>query len=77
MIAHDLAADGEWTERPGVVGFRVKGGRVVWEGADYPRGGWNGENVRVHRIVPSDDGLRVRALVRYVDPNTPIELVTK
>ena len=66
--AHDLAADPELYMRP----FRVVGGRVVWERAQYGRG----DKVRVDRIVTGErieDGLHV--VVAYLDPQTPVELV--
>jgi len=48
-------------------GFRVDGGRVQWEAADYDdsRGG---RLVRLTRLVVDRDGLHVRT--RYVDPDT-------
>jgi hypothetical protein len=48
-------------------GFRVDGGRVQWEAADYDdsRGG---STVRLTRLVVNASGLHVRT--RYVDPDT-------
>lgn len=74
LTVHDLAADGEYLED--ALGFRLAKGRVVWEGADYPKGGWNGEKTRIHRLIPQDD-MTIKVAIDYIDPSTPIIIVRK
>lgn len=62
--AHDLAAD--WSWMPSY--FRVKGGRALWDCAEYI-----GERLRIGRI-DTTDGIRPR--VRYVSPDTLVTLVS-
>lgn len=69
--AHDLAADWGWMDC--AIGFRVKGGRVVWEEAQYLERG-AGHRVRLGRLDTSSGMLR--EYHRWVDPDTPIQLVT-
>lgn len=71
VTAHDLAADWAWMDEPGNVGFRLRGGRVVWEEAAYGRSA----KVRIGRILVTSKGLR--PVFRYVDPDTLVELVSK
>lgn len=70
--AHDLAADWAWLQAG--ARFRVKGGRVLWEEAEYLLDGkYADHKVRIGRIV--DNGRGLRAIVRWIDPNTPVELI--
>ena len=71
-VAHDLCANADWEETHG--GFRLKRGRVVWELATYPDGAnSSGTRVKIMRIG-SGRGM-LRGHVRYIDPDTEIELV--
>lgn len=58
-------------EAPGNVGFRLHGGRVVWQEASYGAS----TKVRIGRVIVTDAGLR--AITRYVDPETIVELVSE
>lgn len=67
--AWDLCKDDEWEGRV----FRVKGGRVLWDGA-YAAKGYNSVALlRMEVGETSDDG--IRTLRRYVHPDTPIVFV--
>ena len=68
MTAHDLAAD--WSWQNDAVGFRVKGGRVVWQDAEYLEGVGR---LMISRLDTSGGNLVPRA--RLVDPETPVDLV--
>lgn len=68
--AHDLAADWGWMDC--TTGFRVRGGRVVWEEAQYLERG-AGLRVRLARLDTSGGSLR--EYHRWVDPDMPIELI--
>lgn len=71
--AHEAAADWAWMEEPGVQGLRVQRGRVVWEEAQYLEQG-SGRRVRLARLDEDPvEGVAMR--VRYVDPDTPVEVV--
>jgi hypothetical protein len=72
MTAHDLAADWQWMEQH--VGFRVVGGSVVWEDAQYPERS-NGQRVRIARIDVA--GGHPRTIARWVAPGTPCALVPR
>lgn len=65
MRAHDLAADWGWMEEHS--GFRLRGGRVVWEEAEY-----RGERLRIGRVEVREDG-GLQPVARYVDPETEVE----
>lgn len=66
--AHDLAADWSWMET--ARGFKVRGGSVEWDSADYPEHSRNGL-VRISRVV-TDDG-RVIINVASVEPSLQSE----
>lgn len=70
---HDLAADGEWAETH--IGFKVKGGRVVWEDATYTIYSNYSGLVRIGRLDTSKGF--IDPITRYVDGATPITLVAK
>lgn len=67
MTAHDLAADWSWMET--ATGFRLNGRGVKWETAQYVKA--QPFKVQVSRAINGKWG--VRAIVRYVDPATPVE----
>lgn len=69
---HDLAADGEWEST--AIGFKVKGGRVVWENATYTIYSQYSGKVCIGRLAHFP-GFRLGVVNRYVDPATPITLV--
>lgn len=71
---HDLASDGAWEEIPGVVGFRVKGGRVVWESASYSERG-RGYMVRVQRLIPRVSSEQIGVGEAWFAPDTQITIV--
>ena len=52
--------------------FRVAGGHVDWEAADY-NDALGGAKVRLTRVVVDAHGLSVRT--RYVDPDTQVTIV--
>ena len=58
--------------KPQPASVQIVGGRTLYEGVGYDtaRGG---ENVRLSRLVADADGLR--EVVRYVPPDTPMEVV--
>ena len=67
LTAHDLIGyDGDDH-------IRIVGGRALYESVMVPFDGYDGGNVRLARIVADDRGLR--QINRYVDPDTPVELV--
>ena len=70
--AHEAAADWSWMEEEGVQGLRVRGGRVVWEEAQYLERG-TGRRVRLARL--HQEGGRLEQRERFVDPDTPVEVV--
>lgn len=69
MTAHDLASDWSWMNT--AIGFRIVGGRRVWEQAEY--GEKSRGAVRLSRVAVTSRGLRTHK--RYVLPTTPVELV--
>ena len=66
--AHDLIGyDGpEW--------IRIVGGRTLYESVCVLDGYDGSGNVRLVRLVADERGLR--QINRYVDPDTPVELIT-
>jgi hypothetical protein len=68
IVAHELAADQSWADE--YAGFRVKGGTVIWEDAEYTP---SSNRVKIARLLPVGDKLRV--MTRYVDPETRVILV--
>src|SRR4051812_1542514 len=69
---HQLAACWAWMERPGVVGFQVRGSQPIWEEAEYPEHPPAGKGglVRVYYLKASLRG--IRAVTRYLDPDEQV-----
>ena len=70
LTAWHLAADWEWINAGDFA--QIKGGRSLWEQVDTTKGGL-GKTVRLSRLITTDD--RFRCITRYVDPDTPMELI--
>jgi hypothetical protein len=67
LVAHDLIGyDGDDY-------IRIVGGRALYESVMVPFDGYEGGNVRLARLDTT--GGRLRQINRYVDPDTPVELV--
>ncbi len=58
---------------PGSVGFKLRGGRVVWENAWYPDRS-TGRRVAIGRIIT--EGTLTFGLTAYVAPQTSITFVS-
>lgn len=74
LTVHDLAASWEPWEEFGIVAFRLEGGRAEYEHAQYCEGG-HYERVRIGRLLPTKDG--IRQIVRWVNPDTRVTIITK
>ena len=69
----------ELIDYDGPLYIRIVGGRTLYDSVMI-RDGWDGGNVRLVRLQPvfDDQGFpRIRQINRYVDPDTPVELVAK